>query len=99
MIQHFVCFKFKPDTSQVEIQKHMEMFASLEEKISQITSYRGGKVLEGFEGAEKYDTAHYVTFANKSDVDIYFYHEAHQEFIESNKNIWADILVIDSEIQ
>ena len=99
MIQRFVCFKFKENTPAELIEQHMEMFLALKTAIPQIVSYQGGLTYTGGEGKEKFDSAHYVTYNTKEDVDIYYHHEAHQQFIEKNKMNWADVLVIDSEIQ
>jgi hypothetical protein len=98
MYQRFVCFKFKEDTPPDNIQKHLEMFAALPGSIPQILTYNGGKVFDGGEGTGKYDTAHYVTYATREDIDIYFHHLAQQDFIEANKANWEDVLVVDREI-
>ena len=98
MYQRFVCFKFKENTPQAAIQQHMEMFAALEAAIPQIVSYTGGRAFPDGEGAEKYDTAHYVTYRTQADIDIYFHHPAHQAFIEANKDHWDEVFVMDSQI-
>lgn len=98
MYQRFVCFKFKQGTPDEAVRKHLAMFAGLKESIPQILSYAGGEVVKGGEGQGKYDTAHYVTYATKDDIDIYFHHETHQAFIEANKVHWDDVLVVDSEV-
>jgi hypothetical protein len=74
------------------------MFAVLKDTIPQIVSYSDGITFTGGEGASKFDTAHYVTYQTKEDIDIYFHHPAHQEFIQDNKAHWKDVLVIDSQI-
>ena len=98
MYQHFVCFKFKENTPAEAVQGHLDMFAALKDAIPQIVTYAGGVTFSGGEGAEKFDTAHNVTYQTKEDIDIYFHHPAHQEFIEVNKAHWEDVLVVDSEI-
>lgn len=98
MYQRFVCFKFKEETPSEALQQHLDMFAALENSIPQIQSYAGGIIFPGGEGEGKYDTAHYVTYTTKEDIDLYFHHQAHQEFIEANKEHWEDVLVVDSEV-
>ena len=98
MYQRFVCFKFNENTPPEAIRQHLDMFAALKDTIPQIVSYIGGKSFPGGEGTGRYDTAHYVTYATKEDIDTYFHHAAHQEFIEANKAYWEDVLVVDSEI-
>ena len=97
MMQHFVCFKFKDGTSPEAVQQHLDMFTELKDKIPQIVDYAGGPVVPG--AAQKFDTAHNVVFASLDDLNIYLPHEAHQQFIEANKAIWDEVLVVDSEIQ
>jgi hypothetical protein len=98
MYQRFVCFKFVENTPSGAIQRHLGMFAALKDTIPQIVSYAGGKTFTGGEGADRYDTAHYVTYKTEEDIDIYFHHPAHQEFMEANRVHWADVLVVDSEV-
>lgn len=98
MYQRFVCFKFKENTPPEAVQQHLDMFAALKDAIPQIMSYAGGKSFAGGKGTTIFDSAHYLTYATKEDIDIYFHHEAHQEFIQANKAYWEDVLVLDSEI-
>jgi hypothetical protein len=100
MIQRVVCFKFKPDTTAASIVNHMADFASLEAAIPAILSYRGGKVIHEVNDPQSgYDVMHYMTFANADDIEIYFHHEAHQQFIRNNKAIWDSVIVISSEFE
>ena len=98
MYQHFVCFKFKEPLPSEAVQQHMELFAALKDAIPQIVSYAGGLTFLDGDGADKYDSAHNVTFRTREDIDLYIHHAAHQEFIEANKAHWDDVLVVDSEI-
>ena len=98
MIQRVVCFRFKPDTDPEAIQQHMADFAGLEAAIPEIMSYRGGKVIHEVNDPQSgYDVMHYLTFANAQDIEIYFHHAAHQQFIQNNKAIWEQVAVISSE--
>jgi hypothetical protein len=98
MFQRFVCFKFKPDTPPQAIQQHLDMFAALKDAIPQIVGYAGGRTFEDGQGQEKFDTAHYLTYQAREDIDIYFHHVAHQAFIEANKAHWENVLVLDTKI-
>jgi len=98
MYQRFVCFKFKENTPDSAIEQHLEMFAELKEAIPQIVSYSGGKTFKGGEGADNFDTAHYVTYKTQADIAIYFHHEAHQRFMKVNQPNWEDVLVVDSAL-
>jgi len=97
-IQRIVCFKFNPDASEVARQQHMQDFAGMQPAIPQILEYRGGRTRPGdFNRPPDYDAMHYLTFASMEDIDIYFHHEAHQRFIQRNRDAWASVLVLNSE--
>jgi hypothetical protein len=42
---------------------------------------------------------HCVKFASQEALETYFFHEAHQAFIEENKDLWQDVIVINADIQ
>ena len=97
MIQRIVCFKFKEDATETDIKSHMDDFKSMKEKIPQVLSYSAGKTIPGdFGKSPEYDVMHYMTFENKKSVDEYSEHEVHQTFIQRNKEIWENVLVINS---
>lgn len=99
-IQHVVCFKFKDNASQDAIQKHMDDFAALRSKIPEIQDYEDGNAFKvDYEKTADYDVVHYVTFQSEADLETYFHHPAHQEFIQENKEIWADVFVINSKTE
>jgi hypothetical protein len=99
-IQRIVCFTFKPETTEEDIQQHMADFAAIKVHCSQIMEYHGGRTRPGdFNRPADYDVMHYLTFASMEDIDIYIPHEAHQRFIERNKVIWDKVLVLNSEIE
>jgi hypothetical protein len=98
MIMRVVCFRFKPGTSERRIEAHMDHFAALAKAIPAIRSYMGGRVISGEKGAlPEYHSAHTVTFDSERDVDAYFDHPAHLEFIERHKDIWEPgVLVLNA---
>jgi hypothetical protein len=100
MYQRVVCFKFVSGATEESIQHHLDRFKQLKSLIPQIVSYSGGRVVASeTHPSLPYDTVHYVTFASLADIDLYFHHEAHQRFIEENKPIWDNVLVLDSLIE
>ena len=98
MFQRFVCFKFREGTPADAIQTHLNMFAALPGQIPEIVAYAGGRVVQDSEQPAQYDTAHYVTYATRADIDVYVHHPAHQAFIAANKPNWDNVLVVDSEV-
>ncbi|NDJ77285.1 MAG: Dabb family protein [Chloroflexi bacterium] len=99
MYQRIVCFKFKAGTSPEVVQAHMADFRQLQDAMPYIVSYSGGLAISGDQGAPPgYDSLHYLTFSTLDDIDRYFAHDAHQRFITAHKDIWADVLVLNAEI-
>lgn len=97
--QRIVCFKFKKGVDSEDIQRHMQDFKNLKKCIPQILSYEGGKTVPGDYGAvSEYDCMHYLTFVDDKDIDDYFNHEEHRNFIKRNESIWEKALVINSVI-
>ncbi|MBZ0293996.1 MAG: Dabb family protein [Anaerolineae bacterium] len=98
-IQRVVCFKFKADVSDLDIQKHVADFAALKAAIPQIRTYSGGLCRSGDHGAApQYDILHYMTFASMDDVEVYYHHEAHQQFVQANRHLWENVLVLNSDV-
>lgn len=99
-IQRIVAFKFKEDASEEAIQKHMDYFASLQDSIPQILSYRAGTTFPAeYENTGDYDVLHYSTFESEEAIEAYFNHPAHQRFIEANKDIWTNVIVLNSQVR
>lgn len=99
-VQHVVAFKFKEGASDAAIQQHMDDFAGLQDKISELRSYEAGKTFKvAYESTADYDVMHYTTFANEADMETYFNHPDHQKFIADNKDSWADVFVSNSRVE
>jgi hypothetical protein len=99
-VQHVVAFKFKEGTSAEAMQQHMDNFAGLQDKISELRSYEAGKTFKvAYESTADYDVMHYTTFANEADLEVYFNHPDHQKFIADNKNSWANVFVSNSRVE
>lgn len=80
--RHVVAFKFKPTTTDAQIQEIIEDFAALEDQIDVITGFEHGKQVspEGFD--QGYTHVFLVTFADRAGLDIYLPHPAHQAFVD-----------------
>ncbi|MDB5242734.1 MAG: Stress responsive alpha-beta barrel protein [Spirosoma sp.] len=99
-IQRIVCFKFKPGTTPLAIQQHMQGFASLKDSIPYILSYQAGAtVLADLSQPPEYDVMHYCTYRNEEEIKRYSIHPVHQRFITQNKKIWEKVLVINSRLR
>jgi len=99
MIQHIVCFRFKAEATPEAIQAHMDSFRALKDAIPQIASYRAGPTLPGDSHATPdYDVVHYLTYRTRADLDAYEVHPAHRAFGSANRDLWDDVLVINTEL-
>lgn len=100
MVQRIVCFRFKKGVDEKKIQAHMDDFAGLADKIPQIKTYYGGRAISGEHGAPAdYDSLHYLLFDSMEDVDVYFNHPEHRAFIDRNREIWEQgVLVLNAEL-
>ncbi len=99
-IDHIVCFKFKDGTKPEMIERHMQSFAALSGMIPEIAGYTAGRTCKvSYEKTADYDVMHCVKFASQEALETYFFHEAHQAFIEENKDLWQDVIVINADIQ
>lgn len=99
MVQRIVCFKFKPGITEAEITAHMAAFADLQAAVPVIVHYRGGRTMPGENDRQPdYDSLHYLTFEDRPDIDTYFHHAAHQQFIADHQHLWDRVLVLNAAI-
>ncbi len=98
-VTHTVLFKFKRDASAAQISRHMNMFAALADSIPGITAYSAGHTFKvDYENTADYDVMHCLTCESRPALEAYFHHPAHQAFIEANKAIWQDVLVVNADV-
>jgi hypothetical protein len=98
--QRIVCFRFKPGTSEEQIQEHMDEFRRLGEEIEEILGYQAGRAISGdYNQPPVYDTMHYMTFRNLEEIQLYFDHPAHPRFIAGHRDIWEDVLVLNAPVE
>lgn len=93
-----VCFKFKEGVTAEQKQQHMDDFAALKDSIPELKTYSGAYTFKvSYENTADYDCMHLTGFDSEEDLETYFYHPAHQRFIERNKDNWADVIVVNSK--
>lgn len=95
LLRHVVLFKFKESSSEEEVQKVVDAFRALPDKIPQVHSFEYGtnNSPEGLDGG--FTHAILMTFKSEADRDAYLPHPAHQEFIEVLKPHMEKALVVD----
>ncbi len=97
MINHVVYFKFTQNAAKDEIKKHMDMFEEISKSIPGVVSYWAGETFKvSYENTADYDTVHCLSYKTKEDLEKYASHPNHKDFIEENKAIWADVLVVNA---
>jgi hypothetical protein len=99
MFQRMVCFKYKTETSQEQINSHLERFSKLPGIVPGIASYRGGLCIPNVNGdLPAYSSMHYLTFKTMEDMSLYFHHPEHKKFGKFGGEISEKILVVNSVI-
>ncbi|MBI1387674.1 MAG: Dabb family protein [bacterium] len=95
VLKHVVCFKFKDDAKAEDIQKVVDAFRALPEKIPFIAGYEDGtnnspeKLNKGFTHCFQ------LTFKSEADRDAYLPHPAHKAFGQTLGPVLDDVFVID----
>jgi hypothetical protein len=99
MIKHIVMFKLKDFPGEIEkllaSQEVIKRLNELPSKISVIRKYEAG--IDVRKLSWSYDVVLIMDFDNKTDLESYTVHPAHQEFITFNKNYSVDKTCIDYE--
>ena len=95
LLRHVVMFKFQDDASDADVQKVVDAFRGLPEKISQIHSFEYGTNNSPEGLADGFTHCFLVTFKSEEDRAVYLPHEAHKAFVEVLKPHLDKVMVID----
>jgi hypothetical protein len=95
MLRHAVFFKFKESSSQADIQKVVDAFVALPEKIDAIVDFQYGtnNSPEGLD--DGFTHAFLLTFKDEAGRAEYLPHPAHKAFGEVLRPHLEDVFVID----
>ena len=94
-LRHVVLFKFKDDADPAAVEKAIEAFAALPEKIPQIKEFEWG-INNSPEGLNKGLTHCFLlTFDSEEGRDIYLPHPDHKAFGALLGDILEDVTVVD----
>jgi hypothetical protein len=94
-VRHVVNFKFKKDATPEQIERVIEAFAELTNKISVIDSFEWG-TNSSPEGLDKGFTHCWIIgFRTERDRDYYLSHPDHTAFATLVKPLLADVQVVD----
>jgi hypothetical protein len=95
LLRHVVMFKFKDASSDAEVQKVVDAFRALPEKIPQIHDFEYGTNNSPEGLADGFTHCFLVTFKSEEDRAVYLPHEAHKAFVEVLKPHLDKVMVID----
>jgi len=93
MLHHIVLMKFKPGTSEEDVERLAAMLDALPDKIIQIQTYEFGRDIARTE--RSYDFALVSGFANLEALKRYQVHPDHQNVVAHIRAICDDIRAVD----
>lgn len=93
MLTHIVCWKYKAETSEEEIEIHISKLKNLPNVISDISSFNVGRDILHLE--RSFDTGLVATYPNRQALDAYTIHPDHQEVAAMGKRIAEKVVSVD----
>ena len=93
MLNHIVLMKFKPDTSEEDVDRLAAMLDALPDTIIEIQTYEFGRDIARSE--RSYDFALVSGFANMEAMQRYQVHPDHQKVVAHIRAICDDIRAVD----
>lgn len=95
MITHVVLFKFKPETTEAEIQQLAVGLGGLPQLIEEIREFRFGTDVVHSE--RSYDLGLVSSFENLDALQRYNVHPEHQKVVAQVKAIASSVVAVDFE--
>lgn len=95
MITHIVLFKFKPETTEDQVQQLAEGLGGLPEVIEEIREFRFGRDVLRTE--RSYDLGLVSSFDDLAALQRYQVHPAHQKVVSHVKAIASSVVAVDYE--
>lgn len=93
MLTHIVCWKYKPETTEQEIETHIAKLKNLPNVISGILSFEVGRDILHLE--RSFDTGLVATYPDREALDEYTIHPDHQEVVALGKRIAEKVVSVD----
>lgn len=95
MLTHIVCWKYKSETTEEEIEMHISKLRNLPNVISGILSFNVGRDILNLE--RSFDTGLVAVYPNRESLDAYTVHPDHQEVAALGKQIAGRVVSVDFE--
>jgi len=96
MVEHIVCFKLKPETSQAQAERLVEMLKGLKSKVPTVVDLSAGFTFTPERG-QGYTIGLVVRFKDKEGLAVYGPHPEHMPVKEYVAQICESTLAIDYE--
>ncbi len=93
MITHVVLFKFKPETTETEIQQLAEGLGGLPQSIEEIREFRFGA--DVIHSERSYDLGLVSSFEDLDALQRYQVHPEHQKVVAQVKAITSGVVAVD----
>lgn len=93
MLTHIVCWRYKPETTEAEIETHIAKLENLPNVISDVLSFNVGRDVLHLE--RSFDLGLVATYQNREALDAYTIHPAHQEVVGLGKRIAEKVVSVD----
>ncbi|MBX3244209.1 MAG: Dabb family protein [Acidobacteria bacterium] len=93
MLTHIVCWKYKPETTEEQKVKHLEMLRSLPGIISEVQSFAAGRDILHLD--RSFNAGIVVTFADAEALETYSAHPEHVKVAAFGKEIALQAVSVD----
>ena len=95
MLRHVVLFKFKEESTALQIKEVEDAFRALPSKIKEIKAFEWGTNNSPENLAQGYTHCFFVSFTSEKDRAIYLPHPAHKAFVDVLSPHLDKVLVVD----
>ncbi|MGI6456515.1 MAG: Dabb family protein [bacterium] len=95
VLRHVVCFKFKDDAPQEQVDQVVQAFADLKNKIPQIVDFEWGTNNSPENLNQDFTHCFLLTFKSEEDRDAYLPHPDHKAFGRQLGPVLDKVFVID----
>lgn len=96
LLRHMVCFKFKDESSEMEVSKVHDAFVALPASIPVILDFEWGLNDSPENFHQGFSHCYLLSFASEADRDlIYTPHPMHQAFVRSLQAHLEKVFVVD----
>jgi hypothetical protein len=95
VLRHAVFFKFKPSSTEQDVDRIVEAFRALPSKINDIREFQWGKNISRFEGEDRFTHCFLLTFGDEAGRSVYLPHPDHKAFGSVVGPHLAGVFVID----